>query len=156
MNFTLDGLESARRTLERIDIFHRSLAEARPEGETPEILTAVDTARSRFTAALDDDLNVSAALAVVFDFMHEINRIELTAASAAPVRETVQSFDRVLAVLDTTEDRTIDEDIERLIEERQAARKAKDYAKADAIRDQLTALGISLEDTPQGIRWRRK
>ena len=154
LNFTLDGLDAAAKAVARINDFAARLDEAPDAGPGPDVAPICEEARSAFAAALDDDLNVSNALAAVFDFMHAVNRLELTAAAAAPVRDTVAWFDQILDVLEAREE-TLDDEIERLIEERQAARKARDFARADAIRDQLHQRGIALEDTPQGVRWRR-
>ena len=155
MNFTLDGLEAARRTLERIDIFTRSLAEDRPGGETPEILLAVDTARSRFTASLDDDLNVSAGLAALHELVNDLRRQDLRAGDAAAARAFVDEVDRVLGILAPAREDLLDAEVERLLQERIEARDRKDFARADAIRDDLKGRGIVLEDRPDGTRWRR-
>ncbi len=155
MNFTLEGLESARRTLERIDIFYRGLAEERPEGETPEILQAVDTARSRFTASLDDDLNVSAGLAALHEVVNDLRRQDLRAGDAAAARAFVEEVNRVLGILVPAVEDLLDAEVERLLEERIEARARKDFARADAIRDELKDRGIVLEDGPDGTRWRR-
>ena len=155
LNFTLEGLDAAAKAVGRINDFVRRLDEAPDSGPGPDVAAICEKGNADFAAALDDDLNISSALGAVFDFMHAINRLGLTAASAAPVREAMGTFDRVLAVLDTGKQETLDEEIKRLIEERQAARKGKDFARADAIRDELAGRGIVLEDTPQGVRWRR-
>ena len=173
LNFTLEGLDGAAKAVHRINDFVARLDEAPEADGGPDVAKLCEEAKDGFASALDDDLNVSAALAAVFDFMRAVNRLELTALSAAAVREAMHYFDRVLAVLDaqgskqvhflSAESRVrfrdkvdgtvieqgalLDDDVLRLIEERQAARKAKDFARADEIRDQLTAQGIILEDT---------
>jgi len=154
LNFTLDALAAAATAVRRFNDFVARLAEAPAAGPGPDVAPLCEKAESDFAAALDDDLNSSEALAVVFDFMHQANRLPLTAASAARVRQTVTRFDSVLDILETRKE-TLDEEVERLIAERQAARKAKDFKRADAIRADLAARGILLEDTPQGVRWRR-
>jgi len=154
LNFTLEGLDAAAKAVGRINDFVRRLAEAPDAGPGPDLAAICDKAKADFLAALDDDLNISSAMAAVFDLMHAANRLDLTAASAAPLRAAIEYFDRVLGVLDTAEQEDLDTEIERLIAERQAARKAKDFAQADAIRDDLLARGIVLEDTAQGVRWR--
>ncbi|NQT51602.1 cysteine--tRNA ligase, partial [bacterium] len=155
LNFTLDGLDAAAKAVARINDFVARLDEAPDADGGPDLVPLCEQARKDFAAALDDDLNISAALAVVFDFMHEINRQQLTADATLPVRDTMECFDSVLDVLEAPAE-DVDAEIERLIAERQAAREAKDFARADAIRDDLLTRGILLEDTPQGVRWRRK
>ena len=153
-NFTLDGLAGARSALGRIDECVGRLRElaagrtAAPEAELPE----------RFTAAMDDDLNVSAAWAAVFEWVRDRNRQmaagELTSAQAAAALAAWERIDRVLAV-GAPEEIVVPDDIQALADARQAARKARDFARADALRDELQAKGWLVEDTPKGPRLKR-
>jgi cysteinyl-tRNA synthetase len=153
-NFTLDGLAGARSALGRIDECVGRLRElaagrtAAPEVELPE----------RFTAAMDDDLNVSAAWAAVFEWVRDRNRQmaagELTSAQAAAALAAWERIDRVLAV-GAPEEIVVPDDIQALADARQAARKARDFARADALRDELQAKGWLVEDTPKGPRLKR-
>ena len=154
LNFSLEGLDAAAKAVGRINDFVARLDEAPEAGPGPDVAPLCDKALADFGAALDDDLNISAALGALFDLMHQINRLDLTAQAAATVRKAMAAFDSVLGVLEAPDD-SLDADIQRLVDERQAARKARDFARADAIRDQLRQRGILLEDTPQGVRWRR-
>lgn len=154
LNFTMEGLEAAATAVRRINDFAARLAEAPDVPGGPDVAPLCDKAKADFAAALDDDLNTSGALAAVFDFMHAVNRLQLTAPAAARVREAIGYFDRVLDLLEARPE-SLDAEVERLIAERQAARKAKDFTRADAIRAALAERGIILEDTPQGVRWRR-
>jgi cysteinyl-tRNA synthetase len=173
MNFTLDGLEAARRTLERIDIFRASLADPRPEGDTPETAARIDAAREAFTAALDDDLNISPALAALHELIGDLNKRELKAGDARRAAAFLEEVDAVVglsatpgqlsgtATIGITPGGTLteapdDAEVERLVQERLAARARRDFARADAIRDELKARGIILEDRPDGTRWRRE
>ncbi|MFQ5500218.1 MAG: DALR domain-containing protein, partial [Candidatus Zixiibacteriota bacterium] len=116
-------------------------------------------AKESFEQSLDDDLNISGALGAVFDYIRDINRMKaenkLSAAERDEARELITSFDTVLDLC-KQEDKAIDSDVEALIEQRTEARKNKDFAAADKIRDQLVGMGILLEDTPQGVKWKRK
>jgi cysteinyl-tRNA synthetase len=98
-------------------------------------------------------------LAAVYDFVREANAARekngLSIADAEILKQTLKRFDSVLGVIYVKE-QALDSDIEKLIELRQAARKSKNFAESDRIRDQLLAMGIILEDTPQGVRWKRK
>ncbi|HOL67771.1 MAG TPA: cysteine--tRNA ligase, partial [bacterium] len=119
----------------------------------------VSQARQFFINHLDDDLNISPALAAIFELIKEAN-IALNSSSfdAANIRE-LQNFlleiDQVLAILEVQEE-TLDEAVLRLIREREEARKAKDFKRADALRQQILQWGIVLEDTPSGTRWHRR
>ncbi|RHX93964.1 cysteine--tRNA ligase [Leptospira yasudae] len=117
--------------------------------------------KREFEESLADDLNVSKALAVVFESVRQINSFLDTNQTDSSQRiEYIQLFayyDRIFGVLDfSSKTDLIDSEIDSLIEERQTARKNKDFARSDAIRDQLLAQGILIEDTKDGIRWRRK
>jgi cysteinyl-tRNA synthetase len=118
----------------------------------------LDDARIAFEAALDDDLNVSAALAVVFDLVRELNRRidarTLSSDDAERAIEWLRRTDAVLGVLPDPDD-VLPEEIRRLLDERVAARAARDWSASDRLRDELAAHGIAVEDTRDGQRWRR-
>ncbi len=161
LNFTFAGLDQAAASIERLGDFARRLEELPGEGEPDPALTERSArARREFEAALDDDLNTSRALGVVFEWVRDVNRaLDEGRGSGAdrPVLERVlAAFDAVYAVLtpDPAELR-VDAGVEALIAEREAARRERDWARADALRDRLAALGIVLEDTPAGPRWKR-
>jgi cysteinyl-tRNA synthetase len=153
-NFTLKGLEAARASLARIDDCLRKLREmARPAQ-----LTEDPPLVEQFTAALDDDLNVSAAWAAIFDAARETNRKvsegAMDATAAGMALATWEKLDSVLGV-GAPQEVDVPAEITALLDERLAARKAKDFKRSDAIRDELKAKGWVIEDTPKGARVKR-
>ncbi len=165
LNFTWLGLDQADEALRRMVDFLVRLDDLEGDGRHPEMDEIVAGARAAFKAALEDDLNTAAGLAAIFDLIRDVNAAidakQVSAADAAIVREALESFDRVLGVIslrraeDAQPPVPVDE-IERLIEERKAARQRRDFAAADAIRHSLADRGILLEDNPGGTRWKRK
>jgi cysteinyl-tRNA synthetase len=156
--FDLALLDEAARTRAKLDHFVGYEMAERPVGpDEPEVAQAIETARRDFAAALDDDLNTSVALAVIHAFMTAVNRAEPNRADAERAVAAMREFDRIFGVLSDPPARAGgDAEIDALVSERDAARAAKDFARADALRAQLAARGIELYDTPQGTRWRRK
>src|SRR5262249_45976258 len=130
----------------------------RPEGaDQPAVAAAIDAARRDFAAALEDDLNTSVALAVVHTFMTAMNRAEPRRADAQRAIAAMREFDRIFDVLSDAPARGADDaEIDALVAERDAARAAKNFARADQIRGELAARGIELLDSASGTRWRRK
>jgi len=164
LNFTFDGLVQAESALARMDNFLLRLGEAgegAAQGEKTGAL--ISEFMERFTADMDDDLNISGALGRLFEFIHEVNALidrgELSRAQAENVLDALQRVDSVLGVIffAPAGDADVDaERVERLIEERLESRKAKNFARADEIRAMLEAEGIVLEDTRDGTRWKRR
>lgn len=172
LNFSFAALDSARTSLGRIDGFISRLRRISGQGSGVEIEKKHETAlenhieelRRSFTEALDDDLNVSPALASIFTFIRRVNALAdrkgLSAPGAKRALDALSGLDFILGVIFPAggeECRGEDaEEIERLVGEREEARAAKEYEKADAIRLQLLKMDVIVEDTPEGTRWRRK
>lgn len=163
LNFTLEGLQGAESTIARLNDFRRRLAELTPTEQvesSPVVAALVATARQQFEAGMDDDLNTAEALAAVHDFVRETNSImargPLGAIDQQLLLDLVERFDLVFNIFGPVTRELLDAEIQELIDERQAARQSRNFARSDEIRDLLTAKGIILEDTREGVRWRRK
>lgn len=173
-NFTMDGLQQAASSVERLRNFAARLkTEKFPAGQHDAIAERVRQAEADFDAGMEDDLNTAQAFAAVFDLVRDVNTAADRAAFAqddAPaVLAFLEKFDRIFAVLDDNDSAKLaalglsppsggssDEEVEKLIADRQAARKRRDFAASDRIRQELAGRGIILEDTKDGVRWKRK
>jgi cysteinyl-tRNA synthetase len=159
-NFTFEALDAAKKAIERLANFQRRLREANGKGEAEELQQLVEKVQTCFGGAMDDDLNVSVALASLFDFVRDINNLldanALSKAEAANVHALISKFDKVLGVIPQPIEETLPQEAQELIRQREEARKAKDWKTADAARAKLKAIGIILEDTAQGVRWKRE
>jgi cysteinyl-tRNA synthetase len=165
INYSFDVIEQCRAALDRLytardnlDFVagHPAPAPTPDEGAFAEMLKA---RRAAFIEAMDDDLNTADAIAALFELARDCNTFFLHARSAPSIALAAGLFDELTDVLGLLYNRkkdTLAADVEALIEQRQAARKNKDFKTADAIRDELKAQGIVLEDTPQGVKWRRE
>jgi len=162
LNFTFEGLDAARRSLDRIKefLFRLKSSKFKP-GRNPAISAVLTTARKQLDAALDDDLNTAQALAAVFGLIKEGN-IALTehALEEENRSEILQWFEVVeqrLGIVPTVEALVqVDEKIDSLIAQRNEARRNRDFAKADRIKQELLDLDVIIEDTREGTKWRRK
>jgi cysteinyl-tRNA synthetase len=185
LNFTFDGLKQAAHSVERLRNFQSRLEMSQlPPGRHQQIQDQAEQAIHDMRKALEDDLNTAQALAAMFDLVREANsaadRGELRQEDKAPLLEALRQFDEIFAVLkDDDAEKTnrslqwarshgkldeanlpveaiADDKVDQLVAERTAAKKARDFARADAIRAQLSEAGIVVEDTKDGIRWKRK
>ena len=161
LNFTFEGLQGAESTVERLRNFRRLVRDAKTaEGSDPETRKLIETAIVDFESAMDDDFNTAAALAAIHDLVREINTVlaedRLRSQDRDDVIRAIGKFDSVLGIFGPEESEILDAEIEALIAERQEARHNRDFARSDEIRDQLVARGIILEDTKNGVRWKRK
>jgi cysteinyl-tRNA synthetase len=161
LTFSLPSLDAACKELERLNALVVALRQVRTPGEPhPEVDRAVEAADADCCAALRDDLNVPQARARLFDLVKQINpRLAdgtLSRLDAELVLDYLYRTDRVLAVMEFGATPTLDSQVEGLLQERDRARAAGDYARADALRAELRELGITVEDTPAGSRARRR
>ncbi len=156
LNFTFDAVEASAGAVRRLKEFVANMEAAAGGAESPEVAKLIAETEADFEAAMDDDLNIALALGRVFEFIRDVNKLNVGAADGAKAAALIRKFDSVLGVLPATEEKALDAEVESLIAEREAARKAKDFKRADAIRADLSARGITLKDTPGGARWERK
>ena len=159
LEYTDESLTAAAAAIERLDGVELALdAYTEERADAPDLQALLDEARARFEAGLDDDLNVSAALAALFDLVRELNRRiaerTLSTADAARAVGALRDLDRVLAIL-PGESVDLPAGAAALLEAREAARAARDFAASDRLRDELAGLGIAVEDTRDGQRWKR-
>ena len=159
INYSVDILTQSKNALERLytclDNMEFALKNAPDGGEAPEFLEA---RRSEFIKAMDDDLNTADALAAVFNLVKDINIMLTNNPGKETVAAAKELFDELCEVLGLVYDRKaelLDKEIEELIEKRTEARKTKNFALADQIRDELKEKGIILEDSATGVKWRR-
>ena len=158
LNFTFEGLQGAAAAIERLRNFQRRLASAPGRVNNPQTSAEKVEAELQFREALDDDLNTAGALGAVFEYIRSANSAmdsgHFGPSNVAEARDLLDRFDKVFAVLEPpAAQRVPAEEIEGLIRERVAARKARDFARADGIRDELAARGVALRDSPAGTTW---
>jgi cysteinyl-tRNA synthetase len=161
LNFTWDGLGHAAAALDRVRSFLQRLAEVDAAGPvSPSVDSAVQKAKAAFDAALEDDLNTPEALSAVHVLVGEGNALlaagEVGREGAARLRTALESMDAVLGVLLPPREERLSPEEQALFDERQEARRTRDFKRADEARARLDGLGVVLEDGPKGTRWRRK
>lgn len=165
LNFTWESLQQAEEALRRLTDCLLRVENVTADGSHPEVAARVDEARQAFGEAMRADLNTAGALGAMFELVRALNSAidagQLGHGDVPVVREAFALFDLVLGILSLrrSEDEQPPvpvEEIERLIEERHAARRRRDFAAADRVRDDLAARGVLLEDSPAGTRWKRK
>ena len=166
INYSFDAIEQCKASLERLytcrnnmDFALQNAVETAGEKDA-EIIAAIDSKKDKFIEAMEDDLNTGEALGAIFELVKEINlNVNDGVQSKALVEYAIKVFDELMNVLgllyNRNAEKSLDDEIEALIQARNDARKAKNWAEADRIRDELKAQGIVLEDTPQGVKWHR-
>lgn len=159
-NFTFEGLEAAKSAIERLANLQRRLQDAKGKGSPEKVPLLIDKLNFCFGGAMDDDLNISVALAALFDFVRDVNNLldqnALTKEEATQIKELITEYDAVLGIIPQLKEEALPLELEQLMEKREEARRIKDWKTADAIRQQLKGMGILIEDTAQGVRWKRE
>jgi cysteinyl-tRNA synthetase len=159
LNFTFDALDGAAAAVQRLRNLAANLEDyaRRRTGDGEAATRLAGKLGPSFDEALADDLNTAKALGVLFDWVREVNvaveRGDLSGADARAASAALRGVDAVLGILSPSE--ILPAEIEALIQERLDARKRRDFARSDAIRAELAAKGIVLEDTPAGTRWKK-
>jgi cysteinyl-tRNA synthetase len=165
INFSDTLMEQAKTAVERVYTCKDNLNFLLENSEDRELNDSerafsekLDDCKAKFIEAMDDDLNTSKAIAMIFDLIHAANTdlSNETKNASAAVKKALDMIDElggVLGLFTKNEKKSLDSEIEAMIEERNAARQAKDWAKADEIRDKLKAMNIELKDTPMGVKW---
>ena len=165
LNFSAELMEASKNGLERIlnatdNLKHliASVAAEEMSAEEKEAFSKTDAYVKEFEKAMDDDFNTADAIAAIFELVKYANTTATAESSKEYLRgllDRIVKLGDVLGLILDKKEELLDADIEKLIEERQAARKAKDFARADAIRDELLEKGIILKDTREGVQWKK-
>ncbi len=161
LNFTLQGLDASRATLARVEEFVKRLKLCSGEGDNAKVRNAIAKAEDRFADSLSEDLNISAALAALFDFVREVNALIDQEAVGASQAELILAFlkkmDTVLGVLPLeVEDISVPQELQECLKQRELARTEKRWKDADSYRDKILSSGYIIEDTPHGARLKEK
>jgi cysteinyl-tRNA synthetase len=161
LNFTFETLNGAENTIERLSDFRTRLREANLSAGANSVLQGKTRKYlSDFEEAMDDNLNTSVALAALHNLVREVNSAlaneTILTGDREFILEAVEKIDSVLGIFSEKQKEMLDAEIEQLIEERQEARRSRNFARSDEIRDSLASQGIVLEDTKDGVRWKRK
>ena len=158
LNFTFDALKIARETLGKFEEFFKRLRAVKNSGDGSAVVEALENAKNGFASAMADDLNISMALASLFDLMRNINRIadenKLDAAGAEKVLDAFRDFDRIIGCFEVDNVKTeaaIPAEVTALAEARAAARKEKNWAESDRLRDEISKLGYTIKDAPGNV-----
>ncbi len=165
LNFSAELMEASKNALERIvnavdnlKFLQENAGTKEMTGEEQKALEEVKAFETKFDEAMDDDLNTADAISVIFELVKFANTSvsgENSAAFIKAVREEILKLGDILGLILEKKEEVLEADIEKMIEERQAARKAKDFARADEIRARLLDMGIELLDTREGVKWKR-
>ena len=166
INYSYDAIEQCKASLERLytcrDNLDFALQNAKDDADATDeaAIARIDAFKQSYIDAMEDDLNTADALGAVFELVRDLNtNVNEGVRSKALVSHAIEVFDELVGVLGLLYNRKqkddLDSEIEALIEQRTAARKERNWAEADRIRDELKARGIILEDTPQGVKWSR-
>ena len=158
-NFTFEGLSAAKNAIERLRNFIRRVKRANGRDSGKRLMNLMERVQKDFGDAMDDDLNISVALAAIFDFVRDTNNLfdteVISKNEALKVYDLIAGFDKVLGVIgDVETGGTLTEEAEDLIKKREEARKRKDWKNADSIRQKLKEMGIEIEDTSKGVKWK--
>jgi cysteinyl-tRNA synthetase len=158
-NFTFEGLDATKGAIERLRNLVRRLQDADGKDSGGKVAELVRGVQAGFGEAMDDDLNVSVALGALFDFAREVNVLldadVVSRSEADKISVLMRGFDGVLGVIGEAEvEEALPKEAAELIKKREEARKARDWARADALRLRLREMGVVVEDTAQGVRWR--
>ena len=161
LNFTFENLKGAETTIERLQDFKKRLQEAHlTDGINTDLQEKVRGFLQDFETAMDDNLNTSVALAALHNLVRETNTAlaheTVLTEDRSFILHTLDKFDAVFGIFGESKEEILDTEIEQLIEDRQEARRSRNFAHSDEIRDLLNEKGIVLEDTKDGVRWKRK
>lgn len=158
LNFTFEGLDAAKNTIERLDEFVNRLRQIKDGKENKGIKDMISQAKNEFESALDDDLEISTALAAIFEFLKAVNILisenKIGKSNAKDILTQMLEFDKVLGLLKTDKE-DLPKDIKKLMDEREKARKKKEWKTADNIRDEIKSNGYEIKDTPHGVVWKK-
>ena len=165
INFSQELLDSAKSSVERLyncinnlENLTNEVKKDKIDAEEETYLKSLDKYRQKYIEKMDDDFNTADAISVLFDLTKDINNnvnIDSSKELCEKAEALIRELGGPLGILQKKEDKTLESEIQELIDKRQEARKNKDFALADKIRDELKARNIVLEDTPQGVRWKK-